>query len=405
MKENHRAPRYFLLSYSHMPPLPGQLEGDLDQWVQRFFVELSARVAGLAGPNSGIDPGFCDVDLPLDADGKAEFTAALETAEVFVPLYSPGYFSRSRTGREWTCFHERMLHAGVPDAMSRIIPVLWTPLLGSEERSELARALALGEGRSAYRDLGLQGLSRLRQYEADYDAILGDLAARIVALAEDDPVGPSMAPDLNQVASRFRPDRHSSSFGVAVAAPSADDLPMGAPVAAYGKDPSAWRPYEGQTCPLALYARDQAERLDYSVTVASVGAVPEPLGDRAGVVLIDPWFVAGEEGPERLRALLDGLPAWVLPVVVQDAPEDPRKAPLIAEVLDIVYSAGVVRRGPARAAVDGVTSLKAFVALMPFVVSEAERLYLARDPAPKPPRRTSRQGGTSAADVGGGQDD
>lgn len=391
-----RKSRYFLLSYAHTPPLPDQLDGELDQWVTRFFRDLSGLVTEKADLRSGIAGGFHDLDVPIEADRQAAFNEAMETAEVFVPLCSPAYFARNRTGREWACYQERLLQGGVSDPASRFLPVLWIPLPGSQERPELERALELGENSPAYRDLGLQGLARLQQYHTEYESITERLADRIVELAEESPVGPSSAPALDQVAGAFDPDQDSLSFSVAVAAPASDDLPPGAPRTAYGKDGTAWRAYEEHPLPLASYARDQAEMLDFSVTVSAVEAVPPSLGERPGVVLIDPWFVAHDDGSTRLRALLSGLPEWVLPVVVRDTPEDPRKAPLVAEVLDIVYSTGVNRRGPARAAVDNVTSLEAFVALMPFVVGEAERRYFRRDLIPSSARGAELLDDTSA---------
>src|SRR5580658_4428172 len=101
---------YFFLSYAHSPPLAGNQPADTDQWVRNFFDDLTAAVQrhSQAPANS---PGFLDQDLPLYRGWKASLTRALSTAETFVPLLSPGYYTRSWPGREWACFEARLRNA------------------------------------------------------------------------------------------------------------------------------------------------------------------------------------------------------------------------------------------------------------------------------------------------------
>lgn len=124
---------YFFLSYAHSAPLAGSPPEPIDQWVSTFFHDLSRAVQRCAPRGSRLQPGFFDQEIPLGSDWKASLARALETAEVFVPLFSAGYFMRSWSGREWECFEQRVTTAQIGDPMQRFVPVLWTPLPERQE--------------------------------------------------------------------------------------------------------------------------------------------------------------------------------------------------------------------------------------------------------------------------------
>jgi FxsC-like protein len=188
-------------------------------------------------------------------------------------------------------------------------------------------------------------------------------------------------------------------FGITVAAPTLDALPSDVPVEGYGKDGSQWRPFLTEPRPLAFYAAEQVEQLDFAASVSSVGAVPQVPTHHPGVVLIDPWFVATDEGAETLTALLASMEQWVLPILVDAAPGNPRKAEFAARARDIVRSTGPLGTEPARAAAQGITTLSDFVSLMPRLVAEAERRYLRYSSKPRPKQsRPSLGGDISGAD-------
>jgi len=84
---------------------------------------------------------------------------ALSTAEVFVPLYSPGYFARSWPGREWASFERRMTDSGVQNPLERFAPVLWIPLPPGHDETGLTEALELGAGQDGYAENGLRRCS------------------------------------------------------------------------------------------------------------------------------------------------------------------------------------------------------------------------------------------------------
>jgi FxsC-like protein len=372
---------YFFLSYEHSPPLAGSLKADPDQWVRRFFNDLKKSVARHGRPRSGLAPGFFDQQIPLGSDWKAAFSRALGAAEVFVPLYSPGYLARSWPGREWACFHQRMVQAGLEDPMRRFVPVLWIPLPSGQDPPGLQEALAVGASEPAYAENGLRALLRLTPYRASYEVVVDRLAARIVEIAENTPVHPSDVPDIAQVQSQFSAEASIAVFAVAVAALALPTLPDGRDPAGYGDSSIDWRPFpHDQEISLAEYAARVAEQLDFAVLVTALEKTGDRLSDKPGVILIDPWFIASDQGLGVLRSFVSDLPSWVLPLLVLDSTEVARAGPLTQEVKTILDEAGVARTEAARHAIRGVSSLKEFVSLMPILVAEAERHYLRHGP-------------------------
>ena len=57
-RNGRRRGSYFYLSYAHSPPLAGNLDADPDQWVRRFFRDLTAAVAAWPRRIRGSRPGF-----------------------------------------------------------------------------------------------------------------------------------------------------------------------------------------------------------------------------------------------------------------------------------------------------------------------------------------------------------
>ena len=178
--------RYFYLSYAHSPPLAGSrppLAGSRlnastpDGWVREFFQDLSHAVDQRSSADRALGPGFIDLQVSSGQEWKKTLVRALGEAEVFVPLYSPGYLARSWPGREWTCFERRLESAGLADPLRRFAPVLWVPLpVGAEPRG-LQAALDLvpigaPEGANiAYRENGLLAMRRLQPYRKWYQLI------------------------------------------------------------------------------------------------------------------------------------------------------------------------------------------------------------------------------------------
>ena len=378
MSDVARQASYFFLSYAHSPPLVGVPQLTHDQWVRTFFRDLSAVVKHL-GNDQGVAPGFFDQAIPLNSDWRASLTQALATAQVFVPLYSPGYFSRSWPGREWACFRERLINAGVRKPQGRFAPVLWTPLKPGDEPEGLHQALAIGAPESAYAENGLLALLRLAPYRQSYLRIVDRLARTIVDLAEKETIPPSRVPDLDQVRSPFSP-ASAAVFAVAMAAPVQPATPAGADPAAYGATATAWRPFPGsQRLSLSEYAATIAEQLDFAVLVADLDEAGPRLGASPGVIVIDPWFGRDTGGLEVLRKAIADRP-WILPVLITNPRAGPAEVELAHRVRTIINEVQPARTDTARQALAGVGSMEQFVALMPFLVAEAERLFLRGGP-------------------------
>ena len=380
---------YFFLSYAHSPPLAGALSGDLpdapDKWVRDFYGHLSIAVQARAARGSALVPGFFDQKIPIGSDWKATLSTALGTAEVFVPLYSPEYLSMSWPGREWACYEQRLMAAGVPDPLQRFAPVLWIPLPSGQEPRGLqeAKSLVPSTAGDHYRQNGLRALLRLTPYQSSYRLIVDQLAEHIVQLAEKSPIEPSAVPDIDQVESVFNPAANAAVFAVVVAAPARSGAPAGSDPSAYGPTGGAWRPFaREQELSLAEYARLLAEQLDNAVLITEIDKAGDMLGRMPGVVLIDPWYLGSERSLSGFREFARGLPPWVLPIIIP-APGAEQLTRQAQAILEKTRSSGSEFReirnsgpDPARRALAGVSSLRDFVTLMPYLVTQAERVYL-----------------------------
>jgi FxsC-like protein len=387
---------YFFLSYSHSPPLAGTPQVAHDQWVRMFFRDLSESVRR-RGARPDLAAGFFDQEVPVGTDWRASLAQALSSAEVFVPLYSPGYFARSWPGREWAYFERRLIAAGVDEPIRRFVPVLWIPLQPGHRPIGFEEALAIGAGETAYLENGMRALLRLAPYREPYRRVVERVAERIVTLAEKGPIAASAVQSIDEVPSPFGP-LAAAVFAVAVAAPTRSSMPAGADPAAYGASSAAWRPFPAdQELSLAEYAATLAEQFDFAVFVAELSKAEEQLGKVPGVVLIDPWLAVDQAGLEALRRAVSGRP-WIVPVLVRQPGEDPRAAELVQRVTAILDESRPEHpRTPGRkmAVVD---SLEGFVALMPFLIAEAERQYLRHGPIKRstapPGSRPRLHGGT-----------
>jgi FxsC-like protein len=393
----HRS-SYFFLSYAHSPPLAGSLQADPDRWVTQFFRHLTDSVARHASPLSQRAPGFFDQDIPLNSDWKASLNQALSTAEVFVPLYSPGYFARSWPGREWACFLRRLTDSGLAHPERRFAPVLWIPLPADQDPPGLRQALAVGASEAAYAENGLRALLRLTPYRKSYQRVVDRLAAKIVELAETAPLPRFPAPDIDRVTSPFTVGPSEAVFMVTVAAPARAHVVAERDPAGYGDRGIDWRAYpRDQELPLADYAAWVAEQLDFAVQVDGIENDPTSRDaaiasrhSRPGVVLVDPWLVASDGGAQDLRSFVSELPSWVLPLLVLGSDDDERGSGLAERARAILGDATAARTELAKHAMRGVGSLREFVSLMPPLIAEAERQYLRHGPVLGAPARRPR---------------
>ena len=369
---------YFFLSYAHSDPLtagpsedPSQPQ-DADELVGRFFEDLTAAVRRYASRQSDFTAGFCDRNIPKGTDWKQILNRFLGAAQAFVPLYSPGYLARSRPGRELACFARRVELAGQAP-VRRLVPVLWTPLLDNQDPPGLRKALEIGN--PDYTENGLRVLLKIKAYHHSYQTVVNVLAKQIVSLAEDAPIDPSEVPAIDEFKSEFLPQPRLSLFTIQTVAHSTATAAPDHGEHGYGSDSTTWRPFPGQELPLAEYARQVAERFDFEAEVTGIEQQPAKRQRRPGIMLIDPWFIADETGRAKLAKAIDGLPPWVLPLVVISRTDDERAGELATRVRDMLVQADVVPTKAGRDAADGVKSLDDFVAIIPLLVAQAERQY------------------------------
>jgi hypothetical protein len=370
---------YFFLSYAHSAPTSERVQSDSDPSVGVFFEDLTEAIKGLARPAKGMKIGFFDQQIPSGADMKALLSAALGSAEVFVPLYSPGYFAKSWPRREEEVFRRRLRAASALAPDKHIVPILWTPFHAPEQIPIVAKALSVGASISDYRENGLRALCMLTSYRRSYKLVLSQLANEIVTVAERSPLGPSAAPDLDDIPRPEQPPE--AGFLVAMLAPS-----LGASQAVRGGMNPWWRMYAGRRIPpVAEHAGSVAERLGLDTRVAGFVEVEELFDRTPAIVIVDPWVVS-DLGPAFLTSTFAGLPKWVVPLVLDDQRREPGSDSAMAE------KAVEALDNALRVPVNRVNSMDQLDEILPTVVARARRTYLRKGPVFPPAGSSKRPG-------------
>jgi FxsC-like protein len=371
-------PRSFFLSYAPPGPFTVSEQPEPDRSVSRFFAALTQAIQDRAGPRADRIRGFYDQEIPPGSDRNESLRQALGEAEVFVPLCSPNYFSRSWPGREWACFEIRLKQARVEDRTARIVPVLWAPIHEPEYKNYIQEALAVGGATPEYEKYGVRELQDLVSYQPAYEAVVRGLAQRIVALAQEPPLAPSAIPDISDVRSAFR--EPLADFDISVAAPTRNSAAAVHQPGTYADSQTGWRPFPGQQLTLAENARQVVERLDFQVNIIPAGPAGDPARRGPGLLLVDPWVLASQDTADEERAALEaavhGLPGWVIPLLVLGPSHDWEATHLAQQARDIIDHAEVLPTGSARRPVRSADSLDQFEAIVPRLVAEAERHYL-----------------------------
>lgn len=351
---------YFFLSYAHSAPLEwvegpetdgaDPVEIDADPVVEAFYNDLKLAVAARVRPGR-TDIGFLDQDLPPGSDLKAELAAALASAQVFVPLYSPAYFTRSWPLREREAFRQRLRQADV-NPESRIVPVLWTPMMPSEQRPDVGRALGVAGADPIYRENGLRALFLLNSHRDAYRAFRSWLADEIVAAAEHSPLEASAALSFEEVEGSTVKE---ARFLVAMLDP--------------GEIPARAHPWwHGYAAPIVHHAATVAERLGLRSEVADVVEAERLFDQTPGIVFVDPW-PAGDT-TESMVARLHDLPPWVLPVVL----EEPRER--LGEHAAAVQAAITRLKNAVKGRVESASDMAQLERILPGIVARARRQYL-----------------------------
>ncbi|GAA1977673.1 TIR-like protein FxsC [Catenulispora subtropica] len=321
---------YFFLSYArHHHAGEAQDTEDPDRWTLRFFEDLTFEVTELTTLPRGAQPGFMDRDVRVGQRWRQRISEALAACRVFVPLYTPRYFTSLSCASEWYLFQARQsaheLTSGArPEA---IIPVLWLPIPDTELPAA-AQALqfdhhTLGE---AYARLGFLQLIRLARYQDEYQLAIHALARHVVQVAHDGAPQAARPVDFTTLHGRFETaDGLFEAAGELVrragGRPSLP-LPGPRPPSLGGAEQLALPPGTGElwkpTSTTGPRAEKNAETHDK--TVVSGGSESGSAEPATGA----PSVASGEPGPARP---IDGeaLPAAVDPSAVgpAGAPADP----------------------------------------------------------------------------------
>lgn len=132
---------YFYLSYGHSARLRADDRPDTDYWAGHLFSELSAEVARQVGADRRTPVGYYDDLVEPMTDWKTALAGVLSSSDVFVALYSPGYFNKSWPLRERASFASRYADPAMAERF--LLPVLWVPWPSYEHEDEREAALRL----------------------------------------------------------------------------------------------------------------------------------------------------------------------------------------------------------------------------------------------------------------------
>ncbi|MEV0481530.1 TIR-like protein FxsC [Streptomyces sp. NPDC050508] len=387
---------HFFLSYAHTPPW-GPDSGDPDHWVHVLYRDLCSHIMALTDLPAGSTVGFMDREMRSGEGWPEKLSENLATCRVFVPLFSPRYFSSEMCGREWFAFTERILHAKAAGAtsVSAIVPALWTRVETTDLPDSVRRIHMEQLGASN----GIYGLIKLNRRRDEYEEAVYGLAERIVQVARESRLPLGRPRDYESTPSAFKPrgagPRH---IRLTVAAPTRDTVPEYRDRTRYGEDALDWNPYSAESRrPLPALAEDLIRALDYRVSVASFDdedtgdqssalspeatGAQEPEDGQPGILLVDLWALTDEERRRRLKTFDASSPAWVSAIVPRDR-ADPQcfvdEGQGLADELERTMPTILdrARRSDCRIAVAGVPTLKTFTNVLPGVVAYTTRKFL-----------------------------
>ncbi|MGW2396422.1 TIR-like protein FxsC [Kitasatospora sp. NPDC001664] len=208
-QDDHERP-YFFLSYAHVPRARTHGAGDPNHWVSQLYEDLCEAVLALTSYRSGLPVGFMDQSMHQGELWAGRISQELATCRVFVPLYSPRYFSSLACGQEWHSFTQRPVFPArqTSERTSGIVPVLWVPM-SDRQLPEVARQLQFNHrvfGRE-YEDEGLYALMKLGYFRKAYELAVFRLARRIVEVAENTVIPTAQPVDFTAQPSAFTTPR------------------------------------------------------------------------------------------------------------------------------------------------------------------------------------------------------
>lgn len=296
---------YFFLAYARTPER---------SWVEKLFQDLCTEIMERTDlPVTGA-AGFMDRrGIRIGSDWREEVIWALANCQVFVPLYSPRYFTREECGREWHAFAQRILEhrARRPGNPFAIVPALWAPV-DLEDLPEVARRIQVDHSELGhiYAEEGFYTLIKNTLYRQEYMTAVQRLARQIINAARTSQLQPCQERDLGELRNAFEmPGRRAPAdqrVNLIVAAPTVDRLPDGRNPDFYGRSALDWNPYHPQSRQaIAEYAGGVARLGSYEPTMLSLEegcglvAARDPSAG-LGILLLDAWAGMDDELARRL---------------------------------------------------------------------------------------------------------
>lgn len=388
---------YFFLSYARTPRHDRNSSVDPNLWIHKLYDDLSAEVMQLI--RSPI-PGFMDREIWPGMQWSEELTTALSTCQVFVPLYSPRYFTSENCGKEWYAFSKRVLdqRARQPSTPMAIVPALWVPV-EADNLPEVAKEIqfnhhSLGD---MYGRVGFSGIIKVNRFQDDYILAVQGLARRIVEVAKKAKIDPGRAAEYATLESAFGgSDVHEMAekrMQLTVVTIDTAHLPEGRSNQYYGRSPLQWRPYfPAASMPILDYARELARYLGCEPRVMTL---QEHLQDAAkgvdapGLFLIDAWAATSQGCCDDLRRLDELDQEWTSVLHPWNSEDDQTMtANGLRESLERCLArkvAGIPRRWQ-RQAVD-IETIEDFGDVMAHMITVMRRRFLKKS-APKAPDAT-----------------
>lgn len=400
VRDTAEAAPYFFLSYAHFPWHESRAASARQYWLTKLFTDLCAGVCELddVPPAAAKYVGFMDLGQPPGQGNRPWRPGrALATCRVFVPLFSPSYFTTEDCGKEWHAFTRRGLPGAARGRVPAIIPAFWVPM-DARELPEAVRSVRfthadLGE---PYAENGFYGIIKSSKYHEAYEAAIFALAQLIVRAAVESPAPPGPDVDYATLVDVFGPGvrsgRGDRPLRITIVAPRLGELPPGCPAAHYGRSAAEWNPYQPELVRgLAAHAADVARSLGYRPEVGDLGQHRAELlrpgpPSRPAVLIVDAWAALIDGYASVLRRLneTENVP-WVR-VIVPWRPGDHESAAARDELwsaLNGVLGHKLTKgRAISLSAVRGVPSLDDFNRLLASTISTAGRQYLRYAPFP-----------------------
>jgi FxsC-like protein len=307
---------YFFLAYAHTPE---------QSWVKKLYDDLSREILERTTLPVTPNVGFMDTSaIPLGSDWRHELIRALARCRVFVPLYSPRYFTREECGKEWNAFAERILdhRTRYPGSPAAIVPALWTPV-ETAEMPEVARKIQMDHADlgQEYALEGFYTLIKNKLYSNEYCTAVQQLAKHIIRAAETSQLRPFPLGGFGPLRNAFEmPGRKAPAdqcLTVVVAAPTLSHVPRGRNEIYYGESFRDWNPYYPDSRrPIADYTVDLARFNSYHPRLLSLEEGCEffagaDASQGIGLLLVDMWAGADEHMVKLLQELGHRDLGWV----------------------------------------------------------------------------------------------